>query len=124
MMEAKATARFVRVSPRKARLLVDLIRGRQVEEALNLLHFNKKAAAHTVEKTLRSAVANLMHKHAGDSAVPPEQFVVTHASVDDGATMKRWRPKSMGRAGMILKRSSHITIRVSDGQDAVGAQAD
>ena len=123
-MEAKATARFVRVSPRKARLIVDQIRGRRVEEALNVLHFNKKAAAHTVEKALRSAVANLMHKHGGDTAVPPEQFIVTQASINTGATMKRWRPKSMGRAGMILKRSSHITVKVSDGQDAAEAGTD
>jgi large subunit ribosomal protein L22 len=123
-MEAKATARFVHVSPRKARLLVDLIRGRRVEEALNLLHFNKKAAAHTVEKTLRSAVSNLMHKQVGESSVPPERFIVTHASVDTGATTKRWRPKSMGRAGMILKRSSHIHIKVSDGQDTDEAGTD
>jgi large subunit ribosomal protein L22 len=123
-MEARATAKHIRVSPRKARLIVDGIRGLQAEEALNFLHFNKKAAAHSIEKTLRSAIANLMDKHDGDSPVPPEEYLVTRAFVDDGATMKRWRPKSMGRAGMILKRSSHITIEVSDGRTAEEAQAD
>lgn len=114
-MEAKAVARFVRVSPGKARLVVDQIRGLRVEEALNILHFSKKAAAVPIEKTLRSAVANLLQKEEGDSAVQPEQFVVTQAYVDEAATMKRWIPRSMGRAHPILKRTSHITVGVSDG---------
>lgn len=115
-MEARATAKFVRVSPRKARLLVDMIRGRRVEEALNVLHFNKKAASIPIEKTLRSAVSNLLQKQDGESPVPPEAFRVVEALVDDGATMKRWRPRAHGRATQILKRTSHITIRISDGQ--------
>lgn len=114
-MEARAVAKFVRVSPRKARLLADVIRGRRVDEALNVLHFNKKAASIPIEKTLRSAVSNLLQKHDGDSPVPPESYVVTLVLVDGGATMKRWRPRAMGRATMILKRTSHITIQVSDG---------
>jgi len=115
-MEAKAVARYVRVSPYKARLVIDQIRGVSVEEALNILHFSKKAAAVLIEKTLRSAVANLLQKGEGDSAVPPERFVVSQAFVDDGATMKRWIPRSMGRAHPILKRTSHITVQVSDGR--------
>jgi large subunit ribosomal protein L22 len=114
-MQSQAVARFVRVSPRKARLVIDLIRGKRVEEALTLLHFNKKAVAVPIEKTLRSAVANLMDKFEGDDPVSPESFVVSEAFVDPGATMKRFRPRSMGRATPILKRTSHITIRVSDG---------
>jgi large subunit ribosomal protein L22 len=116
-MEAKAVARFVRVSPGKARLVVDQIRGLRVEEALNILHFSKKAAAVPIEKTLRSAVANLMQKEEGDSPVAPESFIVTYVTIDDGATMKRWIPRSMGRANPILKRTSHITVKVSDGLD-------
>lgn len=116
-MEAKAITKFVRVSPRKARLVIDQIRGQRVEEALNILHFSKKAAAIPIEKTLRSAVANLLHKGEGDSPVPPESFVVTYASADDGATMKRWIPRSMGRAHPILKRTSHITVKVSNGRE-------
>jgi len=115
-MEAKAIARYVRVSPFKARRVIDQIRGVSVEEALNILHFSKKAAAVPIEKTLRSAVANLLQKEGGDSPVPPERFVVSQAIVDDGATMKRWIPRSMGRAHPILKRTSHITVRVSDGR--------
>ena len=118
-MEAKAVAKFVRVSPGKARLVVDQIRGLRVEEALNILHFSKKAAAVPIEKTLRSAVANLMHKGEGDAPVQPESFVVTYATVDAGATMKRWIPRSMGRAHPILKRTSHITLKVSDGLEEV-----
>jgi large subunit ribosomal protein L22 len=114
-MEAHAVAKHVRVSARKARLLADLIRGKRVEEALNLLHFNKKQAAIHVEKTVRSAVANLMHKMEGDLQVPPEAFIVKEAYVNEGATMKRWRPRAHGRAAQILKRTSHITIKVSDG---------
>lgn len=121
-MEAKAVAKHVRVSARKARLVVDLIRGKQVEDALNTLHFNKKAVATPIEKTLRSAVANLMFKYEGDEAVPPERFVITEARVDEGPTMKRWMPRAMGRATPIHKRTSHITIKVSDGRtDAVEA---
>ena len=116
-MEAKAVARFVRISPGKARLVVDQIRGVRVEDALNTLHFSKKAAAVPIEKTLRSAIANLINKSDGETAVPPESFVVNKAFVDAGATMKRWRPRSMGRAHPILKRSCHITLMVSDGID-------
>jgi large subunit ribosomal protein L22 len=101
-----------------------MIRGKRVEEALNILHFNKKAASIPIEKTLRSAVSNLLHKHDGDSPVSPESYTVTMAYVDEGATMKRWRARSMGRANQILKRSSHITIQVSDGlEESVEAEA-
>ncbi len=121
-MEARAIARYVHVSPRKARLLADLIRGKRVEEALNVLHFNKKAASIPIEKTLRSAVSNLIHMQDGDNPVAPEEFVILQAKVDDGATMKRWRPRAMGRATLIRKRTSHITINVSDGlEEAVEA---
>ena len=116
-MEAKAIAKFVRISPGKARLVVDQIRGHRVEDALNTLHFSRKAAAVPIEKTLRSAIANLIHKSDGEPAVPPESFIVSRAFVDVGATMKRWRPRSMGRAHPILKRSCHITLMVSDGVD-------
>ncbi len=123
-MEAKATAKFVRVSSRKARLVVDQIRGRRVEEALNILHFSKKAAAVPIEKTLRSAVANLMQKQEGDTAVAPEAFIVARAFVDVGATMKRWLPRSMGRAHPIKKRTSHITVMVSDGRNETAGKSE
>ncbi len=123
-MEAKAIAKFVRVSPRKARLVIDQIRGRRVEDALNVLHFSKKAAAVPIEKTLRSAVANLMNQDDSESGVDPESFVVTRAFVDDGATMKRWIPRSMGRAHPILKRTSHITVMVSDGREETAGKSE
>ncbi len=116
-MEAKAVAKFVRISPGKARLVVDQIRGERVEDALNTLHFSRKAAAVPIEKTLRSAIANLINRSDGETTVPPESFIVNRAFVDAGAMMKRWRPRSMGRAHPILKRSCHITLMVSDGVD-------
>ena len=116
-MEAKAVAKFVRMSPGKARLVVDQIRGQRVEDALNTLHFSKKAAAVPIEKTLRSAIANLINRSDDETIVPPESFIVSRAFVDAGATMKRWRPRSMGRANPILKRSCHITIMVSNEVD-------
>lgn len=115
-MEAKSVAKHVRVSARKARLVVDMIRGERVEDALNTLHFSKKGASTPIEKTLRSAVANLMYKYEGDEMVPPEQFVIIEVRVDEGPTMKRWMPRAMGRATPIMKRTSHITIKVSDGR--------
>ena len=117
-MESKAVARYVRVSPQKARLVIDQIRGESVDNALNTLHFSKKAAAIHIEKTLRSAVSNLLFKETEEgSSMQPELFIVSEAFVDDASTMKRWRPRSMGRANPILKRSSHITVKVSDGLD-------
>jgi len=116
-MEAKAVAKFVRMSPGKARLVVDQIRGQRVEDALNTLHFSKKAAAVPIEKTLRSAIANLINRSDDETIVPPESFIVSRAFVDAGATMKRWRPRSMGRAHPILKRSCHITLMVSNEVD-------
>jgi len=123
-MEAVAVSKYAHVSARKARLLVDMIRGKKVEEALNILHFNKKAASMPIEKTLRSAVSNLLYKHDGDSPVPPESYTVTQAYVNEGATMKRWQARAMGRATLIMKRSSHITIQVSDGlEEPIEAEA-
>ena len=81
-MEAKAVAKFIRMSPGKARLVVDQIRGVRAEDALNTLHFSRKAAAVPIEKTLRSAIANLIHKSDGDTAIPPESFIVSKAFVD------------------------------------------
>ena len=116
MMEATAKARYVRISPRKLRLVVDLIRGRSVEDALVILQGTRKKASPMVEKTLRSAVANALfvgddeeQKVAGPRARVDELFV-KRAFVDGGPTMKRFRPRPMGRANRIRKRTSHITI--------------
>lgn len=114
-MEARAVAKYVRVSPKKARQVVDLVRGMPVDRALNLLHFTSKAAAKPIEKTLRSAVANILNDEEA-SKVEPEALLVKEAFVDMGFTFKRFRAASMGRAMRMKRRTCHITI-------VVGAQA-
>ncbi len=117
MAEAKAVLRFVRVPPRKARAVVDLIRGQQVPAALSVLRHTPRMAAQVVEKLLRSAVANAEQKELGDA----ETLRVTRAFVDCGPTMKRFQPRAQGRAFTIHKRTSHITLVVSSPSGAVKA---
>ncbi len=114
-MQATARARDLRISPRKMRLVVDLIRGRKVEDALTILQTTGKKAAPLVEKILRSAVANALHVVGDDEtgpAVSVDDLVVRTAFVDGGAFLKRFRPRPMGRANRIRKRTSHVTIVV------------
>lgn len=112
-MKARAIARSVGTSPRKMRMVVDLIRGRGVSEAYSILKFSKKAATKPIEKTLRSAVANATQKaEAEGSFLDVDDLVVREAYVDEGRTMKRFSPRAMGRATPILKRTSHVTIVV------------
>ncbi|WP_165044674.1 MULTISPECIES: 50S ribosomal protein L22 [unclassified Adlercreutzia] len=113
-MEAKAIARFVRVSPRKARIVVDLIRGKSVPAAQDILAFTDRAIAETVLKTLNSAVANAENLHH----VRPDSLIVKTAFVDEGPTMKRIRPRAKGSASRIRKRTSHITIVVGTREEA------
>ena len=113
-MEAKAIARYVRVSPRKARIVVDLIRGKSVVRAREILAFTNRGVAETVEKTLNSAVANAENQHH----VRPESLVVKTAYVDEGPTLKRIRPRAKGSASRINKRMSHITIIVAPREEA------
>ena len=114
-MEAKATVKYVRISPTKARRAVDLVRGRQVEEARRILRFSPLGASKTIEKALNSAVANAEQQ----PGVVAQNLVVERAWVDEGPTLKRWRPRAYGRATKILKRTSHITLVVrSLGEDA------
>lgn len=112
-MKARVMAKWVRISPRKVRQVVDLIRGKEVDEALNILHYTLKGAARPVEKALRSAVANVLNEE-GKTKVDPERLVVVEARVDPGLMLKRFRAASMGRAMRIRKRTSHITLVVSD----------
>lgn len=112
-MEAKAIARYIRMSPRKVRLVVNLIRGKKVEEAVNMLHFIPNRGSKPVEKVLRSAVANALNKDE-TSKLNPEDFFVKEIKVDEGPTMKRFNPGPMGRASLIRKRSCHITVVVSN----------
>ncbi len=109
MAEAKAILRFVRVAPRKARVMVDMIRGQHVPQALAMLKYAPRSAAKVVEKVLRSAVANAEQKEMGDS----EAMWIAKAYVNCGPTYKRFRSRSMGRANAIHKRTSHITIVVA-----------
>jgi large subunit ribosomal protein L22 len=111
-MEAKAINRYIGTSPRKMRLVIDLIRGKAVDQALHLLHFSPKHAAKTAEKVLRSAVSNLQNKDQG-GRLEPSDMIVKEAFVDGGMMMKRISPAPMGRAYRIRKRSNHVTIVVS-----------
>lgn len=113
-MEAKAVARYVRIAPRKARMVVDLVRGKSVPAAQEILAFTNRGAAEVVEKTLNSAVANAENQHH----VRPESLVVKAAFVDEGPTMKRIRPRAKGSASRIRKRTSHITIIVAPREEA------
>ena len=109
MTQAKAIARTVRIAPRKVRLVVDLIRGKQVGEAVAILRHTPKAASPVVEKVLKSAVANAEHNYDLDI----NNLVVSEVFVDEGPTLKRFRPRAQGRASAINKRTSHITLVVS-----------
>ena len=113
-MEVKAVTRFVRVAPRKARIVVDLVRGKSVTEAREILAFTNRAVAETVEKTLNSAVANAEH----NNHLRAESLVVKRAFVDEGPTLKRIRPRAKGSASRIRKRTSHITIVVAPREEA------
>lgn len=115
-MEAKAKARFVRMSARKVRRVADLIRGRNVEEALNILAFTPKGGALPLEKTLKSATANALSIE-GTAKLKAEDLWIKKIWVDDGPIMKRIRPTGMGRAYKIRKRTNHITIVVTDGKE-------
>ena len=116
-MEARAQARYVRVTPQKARRVIDLIRGMNASDAQAVLAFAPQAASEPIGKVLASAVANAANNHAMDART----LVVSEAFVDEGPTMKRIRPRAQGRAYRIRKRSSHITVIVSDGQAAAPA---
>ena len=109
-MEARATAKYVRGSPQKTRLVVDLIRGKNVSEALAILQFTKKRASKEVEKVLKSAIANAEQKEEGTDV---DLLFISKACVNEGPRMKRLRPAPMGRAYRIQRRMSHITIYVS-----------
>jgi large subunit ribosomal protein L22 len=116
-MEAKAINRYIGTSPRKMRLVIDLIRGKGVEEALSILHFTTKAAAKTAEQVLCSAISNVQNKEES-GRVDTATLYVKEAFVDGGAMAKRVLPAPMGRAFRIRKRSNHITIVVAQREDA------
>ncbi|SDI90536.1 MULTISPECIES: 50S ribosomal protein L22 [Alteribacillus] len=109
-MQAKAVAKQIRIAPRKARLVIDLIRGKEVGEAIGILKNTPKAASPIIEKVLNSAIANAEHNYE----MEPEDLYVSEAFVDEGITLKRFRPRAMGRATRINKRTSHITVVVTE----------
>ncbi|WP_202081244.1 50S ribosomal protein L22 [Caldalkalibacillus salinus] len=109
-MEAKAVAKYVRIAPRKVRLVIDLIRGKQVGEAIAILKHTPKAASPVIEKVLMSAVANAEHNYE----MNPDNLVVSEIVCDEGPTLKRFRPRAMGRASRINKRTSHIKVVVTE----------
>ncbi|MBK0347491.1 50S ribosomal protein L22 [Aerococcaceae bacterium zg-ZJ1578] len=111
---AKAIARTVRIAPRKVRLVVDLIRGKQIGEAMAILKFTPRAASPIVEKVLKSAIANAEHNYDLDL----ENLYVSEAYVNEGPTLKRFRPRAKGSASPINKRTSHITVVVSEKEEA------
>jgi large subunit ribosomal protein L22 len=109
-METIAKARHVRIAPRKVRLVMDMVRGKPVDEALQTLTLVRKAASPVIAKVIRSAMANAENNHEMDA----EGLIVTRAFVDEGPTLKRFMPRAMGRATAIRKRTSHITVVLSE----------
>jgi large subunit ribosomal protein L22 len=123
-MEAKAQVRFVRVTPQKARRVVDTIRGKSAGDAVASLRFAPQAAAETVRKVVESAVANARVKADRDSvAFDESKLVIAQAFVDEGPSLKRFRPRAQGRAGRILKRTSHITVVVTERETSAAGAA-
>ena len=110
-MEARATAKFIRVSPQKARLVMDLIRGKNAGQAASILRFTKKRVSAQIEKVLHSAISNAEQK---SESVDVDRLVVSAAYVNEGPRMKRTRPAPQGRAYRYQRRMSHITVAVSD----------
>jgi large subunit ribosomal protein L22 len=112
-MRVSATAKFIRISPRKVRLVTDLIRGRPVEEAAAILRFLPNAAARDVARVLKSATANAENNYN----LSADELRVASAVADDGPTLKRGRPRAQGRYFPVLKRTSHITVAVEDREE-------
>lgn len=115
---ATATLKNLRMGPRKVRLVVDLIRGQRVPDALSQLQFSKKHASRAVAKLLESAIANAVH----NNHLKQETLYISEAFVDGGAVLHRWMPRAMGRATPLRKRSSHITLVLSGEVDAAAAK--
>lgn len=112
MMEVAAKLKGARISAQKARLVADQVRGKDVEDALNLLMYSNKKAAHIIKKVLDSAIANAENNEGADV----DELKISSIYVDEGMTMKRLRPRAKGRADRILKRSCHITVKVADAE--------
>jgi ribosomal protein L22 len=118
--EVKASSKYVRTSPRKARLVVEHIRGRSVPEARTVLAFTQRAVARDIEKLLKAAVANAEANHG----LIGDDLLVSAAYVDEGPVFKRWRARARGRAARIRKRTCHITLKLSPTEDVAIARAE
>ena len=112
-MQAKAEARYIRMSPQKARLVIDLIRGQRAGDAINILRSTNKRIAPSIEKVLRSAIANAENRN---NDVDVDKLMVTECYVNEGPRMKRVRPAPMGRAYRYQRRMAHIIVKVGDGK--------
>jgi large subunit ribosomal protein L22 len=119
MVRAQATAKYIRTSAQKAGLVLDLIRGKDVNKALTALQFSNKSVARDIAKVLRSAVANLQQKEGFGGDV--ERLFVSKAHADNGPSMKRVRPAPMGRAFRIVKRTTHLTVEVTEKPQVIKA---
>lgn len=109
-METRAVAKFVRISPRKIRLVMDQVRGRQVGEALNMLSFAPQRGARILKKLVNSAIANAEQ----NTSVDVDSLYIMRVYADEGPTLKRWRPRAQGRATSIRKRTSHLTVVLNE----------
>lgn len=109
-MEANAIAKYVRIAPRKVRLVADLVRGKSIGEAIAILRHTPKVATEAVEKVVKSAVANAEH----NNKMNVDELYISEIRVDEGPTLKRFRPRAQGRASRINKRTSHILVKVSE----------
>ena len=116
MLETKAVAKYIRTSAQKAGLVLDLIRGKRAAEALSILRFTRKSVARDIEKALRSAIANAVHVADKNQKrrLDEEDLVISACYAGQGPTQKRVRPAPMGRAYQVLKRTTHITVQVSE----------
>ncbi|MGV8876355.1 MAG: 50S ribosomal protein L22 [Rhodoglobus sp.] len=125
MVESIARVRHIRVTPMKARRVVNMIRGKQAHEALAILKFAPQGASEPVYKLVASAIANARVKaDAANSFLDEQDLIISQAYVDDGATLKRFQPRAQGRAFQILKRTSHITVVLATPDHVVEAKAD
>lgn len=115
-MEAKAKLRLARVSPRKARLVADLVRGRDVGEAIEILAFTRKKSAPIIKRLLESAVANAEHiAQRGNRSIDVDDLIIKEIFVDQGPSLRRFRPRARGMATRIQKKTSHITVVLAEG---------
>ena len=117
----KASHRFARITPRKARYVMDQIRGQDINVALNTLRFNRRRGAAMINKVLRSALANVEHSNLeSEQTVDTDKLYVCEARVDEGPTMKRWRARARGMVNQILKRTSHLHVWLAPRPDEDG----